>query len=155
MRGSHQPRFPAVVTSAPGPGWPFQDRNIMPTGSSFHRESAASFELPSPADEAAPSRVTRSRIFRRAPVFRPWFFQAHEFHLEILPVKIPRVRDSVLFSFGKSFPLPRHSRIFRFRAWWIYRGWIYWSWEKCKEGATICDGINSKRWLVLCSCFAS
>lgn len=23
MRGSHQPRYPAVVTSAPGPGWPF------------------------------------------------------------------------------------------------------------------------------------
>lgn len=33
-----QPRFPAVATSAPGPGcvWPTQDRNIMPTGSSFH-----------------------------------------------------------------------------------------------------------------------
>lgn len=35
VRGG-QPRFPAVATSAPGPGWPSQDRNIMPTGSSFH-----------------------------------------------------------------------------------------------------------------------
>lgn len=74
-----QPRFPALATSAPGSGWPSQDRNIMPKGSSFHparvyRVLRASFShsvdafasFRAPRVSGAP--VSRTQVFRaRAP----------------------------------------------------------------------------------------
>jgi len=72
-----QPCFPAVATSAPGPGWPSQDRNIMPTGSSFHparvyRVLRASFSHSGDAFASfRASRVSGAPV-SRSQVFRAW-----------------------------------------------------------------------------------
>lgn len=98
---------------APG-GRSLQDRNIMPTGSSFHRESA-SFELPSPADDGS------FASFPRADVSGATSFPPATFRAWFPPGILSRSRICVLWALKISYP---KNWIFRLTNSGFICGWI-------------------------------
>lgn len=119
-----QPRFPALATSAPGPGWPSQDRNIMPKGNSFHparvyRVLRASFShsgdafasFRAPRVSGAP--VSRTQVFRarvpRAHGNVPLSLPPNFYFAAPISLRIRKSHASVEFRFDSS-PLESFSR---------------------------------------------
>lgn len=122
-----QPRFPAAATSAPGPGWPSQDRNVMPTGSSFYParvycilrasfshsgDAFASFRAP----RVSGAPVFRSQVFRaRVPRALSWKCPS----VPLIELPFPRVNVSSLLR----FKIPRRSLLIVSRKFPCLRIW--------------------------------
>lgn len=112
-----QPRFPVVATSAPGPGWPSQDRNIMPTESSFHPARVYRVLRASFSHSGDVFASFRAPWVSGAPVSRMQVFHAQvEMSFSLVKFLFRRVREShalVEYCFDSS-SLECFSRVYEF-----------------------------------------